>query len=259
MFTAALGPQFQPKIDYFPASAAEWFAKGVYNLVDNWVSNNRWALAIEDSGLVLLSRYPIVAVHHHTFRSRRGFDAWVRKGVLHAVVQLDTTSPESSLDVFVTHLQAQRYHHARRGQIKELTRFIRKHRRVSATRPALVMGDFNIDGNAAKHNHASAQYGVLNSALRRVIPNVVDVWCARHATTPGFTNPKRNKRIDYIFATAHKGFVTEHVDIQEFFAVPNDTSLDSVEPASSHAATTLSHTLSDHAGVAATLVWIQSE
>lgn len=60
-----------------------------------------------NSGLLVLSRYPILSANFYTYQARAGIDAWAKKGVLHVVVaRSNQHSSSDTLDVFVTHLQA---------------------------------------------------------------------------------------------------------------------------------------------------------
>ncbi|MGE0824629.1 MAG: sphingomyelin phosphodiesterase [Candidatus Binatia bacterium] len=255
IFAVATGPRVHPTVNSFPFTIVEWTLKSLYNLVDKWLTNNQQATPVANSGLVLLSRYPIVSVESQAFRSRRGFDAWARKGVLHAVLQVEPEGTGRELDVFITHLQAAHHRHTRLAQVRELARFIGRKRVPPSPNPVLVLGDFNIDGAVRHWQHTQSEYSLLHTTLRNVAPQLVDVWSVEQETTPGFTNARRDRRIDYIFASQGRGLAIRRVRIQEFgtaAAVPpsyDSLPLGQTSPVSPYT------TLSDHAGVEAVFRW----
>jgi endonuclease/exonuclease/phosphatase family metal-dependent hydrolase len=202
-------------------------------------------------------------VNFHTFHHKAGFDAWAQKGVLHAVVCRDTSSEEiDCLDVFVTHLQAGATRQAqRRGQVNELAQFIRTVRAPAPNRPTLVMGDFNINSRPDEWNPAVSQYSALREALTAADPRLVDLWTTQAMTGPGYTNRRRLKRIDYIFATTSPRFTALSVRVNEFPVAPPVTQqwqpVDLATSMRPLAVTPRFSFLSDHAGVEAHLRWQQ--
>jgi endonuclease/exonuclease/phosphatase family metal-dependent hydrolase len=160
-----------------------------------------------DSGLILLTRFPILQSHTLTFgndsRLRdRGFiaDGYAKKGALHA--RIAYTAPSKAkieLDCFVTHLESQDSA-IRNQQIAQLTAFVKEH--ASPTSPILILGDFNIIGDSAELADPNSQYRVL----RRELDSVRSPWTDAGQSIPpsawGTASAEIKSggaRIDYIF------------------------------------------------------------
>jgi endonuclease/exonuclease/phosphatase family metal-dependent hydrolase len=60
----------------------------------------------QDGGLMILSKYPIIAASGMIWEDQAGAEAWSSKGTLYARIQLDPTNPECYIHVFNTHLAA---------------------------------------------------------------------------------------------------------------------------------------------------------
>lgn len=224
----------------------------LYNIIDTIREENHQAKPVENSGLVILSRYPIVQQDWITYQHKSGVDAWTNKGALHVAVRRgNVSSTNNILDVFVTHLQAggtaQRFE--RRGQVSELARFIRTVHDEHPERSVLIMGDFNINGTLVQQEDKSSSYLFLRSALRSAIPTLTDVWALHHGTQPGFTKHESPKRIDYIFTTEGSQFSSPAIQVNEFRCASTPLTPD---PKATDVY------LSDHNGVEATLRWLHS-
>jgi endonuclease/exonuclease/phosphatase family metal-dependent hydrolase len=91
------------------------------------------------SGLLVLSKYPILETQTMTYSKCGGFDCFANKGALYARVLL----PDGKMiSVFDTHLNANGHSAVRYHQASELITFVR---RYSSGLPAIVGGDFNGD------------------------------------------------------------------------------------------------------------------
>ncbi len=126
----------------------------------NWPS--LWPAAFRGSGLGIASRSKLVNPNVYHYRSSgSGWDTLARKGTLHAQVHLEGGL---IVDVVNTHLQAGDDRGAvqvRKEQLRELTTLLRD---IGAPdRPAIVCGDFNIDGLRAARS--DGEYQTLSSAL----------------------------------------------------------------------------------------------
>ena len=259
-FTLVTGPTVHP-ITFSPFTATvEWTARGLYDTVLSAFGKSAHAASVTNSGLLLLSRYPVRHVDRYTFHHKAGFDAWAKKGVIHAVVCRDAASDSNDcLDVFATHLQAGALHQAPRlGQVQELAHFIHTIRTASPDRPAVVMGDFNINGVSDPSDPAASQYLVLRDALSTADSGLVDLWASQPTASPGYTNSRRRKRIDYIFVAPRETFQSLSVNVNEFSVptttTPGEPSVSTVVSQTPHTARTFRF-LSDHAGVEAHFVW----
>lgn len=145
-------------------------------------------LAAVDDELALISRLPIVERNMHVYGMGRGTDALAAKGVLHARVLGDGPAG-GAIDVFATHLQAN-HSDIRRVQIAELARFIRAQSDPSL--PALLLGDFNVDGGFAARWKADGEY-------RSLMRELTALGFLDPGLTLGGTDGWRRRRIDHIF------------------------------------------------------------
>jgi endonuclease/exonuclease/phosphatase family metal-dependent hydrolase len=221
----------------------------LYNILDAVRDDDQHAKPVENSGLVVLSRYPIVQRDWLTYHHKGGIDAWASKGVLHVVVQRgNVASTNNVLDVFITHLQAggTAQQHERLAQVSELAQFIRTFHDATPERPVLVMGDFNIDGTPAQQEDEPSAYVRLSNALHWAIPTLTDVWLSHYGTEPGFTKRESPKRLDYIFATEGPQISSTTIQVNEFRCAP---------PLLTPGPKATNVYLSDHNGVEATLLW----
>jgi endonuclease/exonuclease/phosphatase family metal-dependent hydrolase len=165
-------------------------------------------LPLVDAALALASRLPVVAHHALTFADAAGADALAAKGVLHARL---APAPASTLDVYVTHLQAGHEHAAvRRGQVGELAAY--SQRTAAAAGPVLLVGDRGGGGGAPDRADPASEYNHLLAALDAAVAprRLVDLWLATHPQDPetdSGTKPRRladgtlrprEKRIDFL-------------------------------------------------------------
>jgi len=173
------------------------------------------------SGLLTLSRYPIIDLGFYPFRSKGYPDKWegdfyAGKGV--GVVRLDT--PNGIVDVYNAHTQAQYIHDdtldpyvaTRTAALYEISRVMM---RYSGDTPLIAMGDFNNKPNQ------------LGYKLFVAMTGVTDVYPALHADA-GYTYAPENpyiaddadyERLDYIFT---RGFepVAAEVTLETIPSVP---------------------------------------
>jgi hypothetical protein len=122
-----------------------------------------------DSGLLILSKYPVLKSGSYTFTHRGAhMDAGASKGVIFALIKVG----HANVLVFNTHLQATHsshrtatgyranYESIRYKQILELKNFINKQRHFNGRDvPWLLTGDFNID--AISRPAVADEYGYV--------------------------------------------------------------------------------------------------
>jgi len=108
-----------------------------------------------DAGLMILSRYRLIAASGFIFSDRPGVvEGRSSKGALYARIQLPG-GPECFIHVFNTHLASgdeEEYWQHRSKQLKELGEFIGKCVADAKDRPIIVCGDFNVDGYCGEYN-----------------------------------------------------------------------------------------------------------
>lgn len=169
------------------------------------------------SGLLTLSRYPIIETQFLQFQMRGRADrAWrgdyiAGKGI--GLVRIAT--PDGEIDFYNTHPLAQyqpdesdEYRAHRRTQHYELVQFINAH---SSHNPAVVCGDFNMRPDQPNHE------------MVRIVAELEDCFATVHPDAPGTTfastNPyhpdQPDQRIDYIFTRpgADTAFETVHAEV----------------------------------------------
>ncbi len=103
-------------------------------------ANQRLVSLKTNSGIWILSRYPIIESESITFKNRHGVDAFSRKGAL--LVDLDVNG--NRIQVAGTHLQNAGGAWVRHAQCVEFYERLLKPARKQGT-PQIICGDFNID------------------------------------------------------------------------------------------------------------------
>jgi endonuclease/exonuclease/phosphatase family metal-dependent hydrolase len=200
-----------------------------------------------DSGLLLLTRLPVLESHTLTFgndsRLRdRGFiaDGYAKKGAIHARIQYRSPDQQTiDIDCFVTHLES--LDAARRDeQISMLTKFMIQH--SLADNPMLLLGDLNIADDGAELSNTDSQY----CRLQRELSTVRETWSdlgqmieASEQSTFDANSPTGGQRLDYIllsdalrgpsliplsssvqrFADPHVVFLSDHSALEADFGL----------------------------------------
>ncbi|XP_049849402.1 sphingomyelinase DDB_G0288017-like [Schistocerca gregaria] len=120
-----------------------------------------------DGGLLILSKFPILKDDFLPFNHGASWDKLANKGILYALVQIDSLC----VHVFNTHLQAiceaPSSHQCKvmQRQISKCVQFIRSKIQGNSY-PAIISGDFNVDANAPPDSYHARQYSALLSALK---------------------------------------------------------------------------------------------
>lgn len=140
----------------------------------------------QNSGLLVLSRYPITKVRERDWGKLVDFAT--KKGILEAVLSI---GPAHSLCVFTLHLSA---HSAddRQSQLKELVKMVKSARRVQdgRTKWMLVAGDYNICPFTRKD-----EFDLMEAKLTKVgLRDIFHFLTAQHVFTWNDT-----QRLDYIY------------------------------------------------------------
>lgn len=187
-----------------------------------------------DSGLTLLSRFPVEAHDFRMFTDASGLDALAAKGVLVALIRL----PASFAVVSLTHQNSdgtKAVYTSQLGTARDLVReFVSNNIPVSALNYTAVvsMGDYNIASN-------TETYREMITTLAHETKDSHDVL---NLGEDGFTYPTHNakERIDYVFNL-------KAIDKNQKCAFPSSTvtkyAVDNL---------VLNDSLSDHLGVSAT-------
>jgi endonuclease/exonuclease/phosphatase family metal-dependent hydrolase len=211
---------------------------------------------VQGSGLLILSKFPILESATKRFTRATGTDRFARKGVLHARVELPGGQ---EVDLFNTHLNAggAEVDPIRAHQAGEMADFIT--RRRGAGRPVVALGDFNFTPDCPAYGAFSRTTGLWD-AHDRFLNALQSGRLPRHGFRPvalsreqwaGFSfDPDRNPyckrfspstptcRIDQVWCGSAPRARVQVAQTQLVF--------DQAEPAGRH--------LSDHFGVGVDLV-----
>ena len=141
-----------------------------------------------DSGLMIMSRFPIVETDKEYYRYCGGIDCRARKGMTFARIAV----PEiGEVDVYATHTNAGAFSRVRVTQAGELRDFVQRHS-ADHSRPIIIMGDMN----------ASATSESLTQLARDLdLRDVHGEFAAQHSDLPqdeldGYSsNPKYNANV----------------------------------------------------------------
>jgi len=183
--------------EVFRPSARSALADALYDKYPNQLVDaecGKWAVGV-NSGLVILSKHPIVASKLHRFEYHRNADNFARKGALFARLRL----PGEDLLVCTTHLQSG-------GQRFPLTLFdntemtadqIKVHEAGEISdalalfpgiRIHVVVGDFNVAFGSPEYDMLRAKWPFLRDTMAPI-----------NLYTP--SNFERSARIDHCFAS----------------------------------------------------------
>lgn len=185
---------------------------------------------IIDSGLMILSKYPIISANSTTYTRGCSFDGFAAKGAIYAEIQ---TGPDSHVHLFTTHLQAsydivsEVDFGVRNSQQKELASFIQ--RNATDGNPIIVTGDFNIDANHETYVNASEEFENLLFNLDFRDYERFDTVCENGLhpiTSTEFikepdTISSDTKCLDYIFIFVPRGTMIDYKSKVNQMFVPN--------------------------------------
>lgn len=142
------------------------------------------------SGLVIMSKYPIMKTKTIKFDECQGWDCFANKGVVFARILIEG----EELDVYATHLNAEGEDEGPRFyQMRDFTEFVKEN---SLGRKAIFLGDFNFTERSFLHDLFKGELGVLDSHQEFIIdnPDLPDDVLRGSTSSSG-------RRIDYIFVT----------------------------------------------------------
>lgn len=164
-----------------------------------------------NSGLLILSKYPIIEAEAFCFSNKAGSDIFANKGVLYAKILIGEDN--AYIHVFNTHMQSHDHPQARAYQLEELFEFVTNivAQDKDHIRPVIIAGDFNIrsgphdlwmesflkyadKASMAKKDGSFEEYKKLKEALsndgegyfdEKII--FQDLWLEIKEDQPGFT------------------------------------------------------------------------
>lgn len=159
-----------------------------------------------NSGLEILSRYPITDSWIITFGTCDSFDCLARKGVLHARIRL----PSGDVDLYNTHMQADNKgrddsisQRVRMNQTETMIKFVKNTHKESL--PFFMGGDFNTRPDHPNYSRFLEEFGDIDTRRFCQISNV----CLRFGEMP---DVYWDEKIDHIFYGN-----AQPIDYQQFF------------------------------------------
>ncbi len=165
---------------------------------------------IQNSGLLLLSKWPIVETATRRYSRCAGNDCLSHKGILYARIRVDGIG---DINIFSTHQNSAGCDTLRELQVAELAQFVREHQ---GSFPSLILGDFNVAPTSRPYEDMKTLLQVRDTHEEFVGANPGLSETARN----GFSFDRlRNthvskkeppRRIDYIWAADSS---TQHIDV----------------------------------------------
>ncbi|MBS1960636.1 MAG: sphingomyelin phosphodiesterase [Bdellovibrionales bacterium] len=152
------------------------------------------------SGVLLLSKHPIVDSDQIIYKKCAGNDCMARKGMVYARIRVPVIG---DIDVYSTHMNAEdRFGATRVKQAHQIIAFVKKHS-GDGRRPVLFMGDLNATEYAEEVQLLKKELSVRDAyrEYASTQPASFDrdgftIDASRNGNVPADQNPKR---IDYVF------------------------------------------------------------
>ena len=172
---------------------------------------------ILDSGLLIISKFPIVFHDSIIYDDGVGVDNYAAKGVLYAKIE---TKENSFLHIFSTHLQASYGNPTgkdvlvRQSQISQLVEFIQKN--VNDNFPIILLGDLNV--NSRKGTEYLSLFNELKISNFQLIDTIFEHY-GEHQITFGDSD-ELNNPLDTVLTT--EGDFNSHQCLDYIFLYKNE-------------------------------------
>jgi endonuclease/exonuclease/phosphatase family metal-dependent hydrolase len=138
----------------------------------------------QDSGLMILSRFPIIAISAFSFSNASGSDKLANKGVVYARIKVGE-GQNDYIHFFNTHLQSHSYPETRFKNLKELFEFVGniisddyKNYKDSYTplqiNPVIIVGDLNVKADMPEGWIKKA--GIVAAPQNSLLPDDTDIF-----------------------------------------------------------------------------------
>lgn len=99
---------------------------------------------IDDGGVIIFSRYPIVAQDQTNYSRCAGTDCLGKKGALWVKIKKRVAGKNYFFNVVGTHLDATSWN-VRKSQLRELKAFVDRQSKIKKSDPLVFAGDFNVN------------------------------------------------------------------------------------------------------------------
>jgi hypothetical protein len=131
----------------------------------------------QDSGLLILSKYPVIAVSAFCFSGLSGSDRLAGKGVLYARIKVGIKE-DDYIHLFNTHLQSHKYPETRLKNVEELFDFAAKiltpeFDAKGYINPVIMVGDFNVSADMPSGWIEKA--GIISAGKDTALPDDFDI------------------------------------------------------------------------------------
>jgi sphingomyelin phosphodiesterase len=168
----------------------------------NRTTGGYYGTPLEDGGVAIASKWPIIYKEQHIYGGGCGVDYWAAKGFAYAVIDI----AGARVHVVGTHLQANdsgcdtgEARQERAAQMNAITSYLAQ-RAIPASDPVIIAGDFNI-------RETSNEYSELLSRLHISAPPVVTSFSASYDPVTNSIGHYRDPsglvgRLDYVFLQA---------------------------------------------------------
>lgn len=128
-----------------------------------------FSFEVIDSGVVVLSKYPILATDSLTYELNVGGDMMIAKGMLYVRIQ---TGPGTHCHVFATHLQANHkgsYQECKTVRFSQLYAYVSLlKRKATDGQPVILIGDLNVNAFAPKSSESSKALTEYNRLIKTI-------------------------------------------------------------------------------------------
>ena len=140
-----------------------------------------FSFEVIDSGVVVLSKYPILASDQLTYELNVGGDMMIAKGLLYVKIQ---TGPGTHCHVFATHLQANHkgsYPECKTVRFSQLYAFNSlRSRKATDGQPIILIGDLNVNAFAPKSSESAKSQTEYSRLIKTISTDSYTLTDALH-------------------------------------------------------------------------------
>jgi endonuclease/exonuclease/phosphatase family metal-dependent hydrolase len=168
----------------------------------------------QSSGLLTVSRHPIVQVKNIQYNKCAGFDCLSAKGALLTTIKLEDGT---LVDIYNTHLNAGKNAKVKWSQLAQLVQFIQANDRGH---PTFIAGDFNITPDSAYYEYLRKDAELVDTHAAYVVehPDLSEKQKKgiTHSKKKLLSKKTNERKLDYAFVMNSNG----HQDSDVLFTQP---------------------------------------
>ncbi|MFJ9753127.1 sphingomyelin phosphodiesterase [Streptomyces chartreusis] len=199
----------------------------------NQTTGGYYGAPLEDGGVAIASKWPIVYRAQHIYGGGCGADYWAAKGFVYAVINFAGTR----VHIIGTHLQANdsgcdtgEARQERTAQLSAITSYLAR-KSIPASEPVIIAGDFNI-------RSGEGEFARMISRLRASAPRAASSTSASYDPTTNSITKYRD--------TGGAPAQLDHVMLQTGHALPSRGWMNTTLPYRSSPYRMRDHTFSDY-------------